>query len=137
MIAYGRKLTNHFDKSLYFRFLVMGALNTLFGYSVFALLIYLGLNYVLACLISTIAGILFNFQTLSKIVFRQPDNRLLLRFICVYIFIYFFGITFIKIGTHFLQNLYIIGGGATFFATIMGFLMNRYWVFYRTSNEMH
>jgi putative flippase GtrA len=132
MIAHGRKLANHFDKSVVFRFLVMGVINTLFGYAVFSLLIYLGLGYVIACLISTIAGILFNFQTLGKIVFKRSDNRLLFRFIGVYFFLYFFSITFIKIGTYFLQNLYIIGGIGTIFMAIMAYFLNKHLVFYRT-----
>ncbi|MFM7712634.1 MAG: GtrA family protein, partial [Microcystis sp.] len=66
----------------------MGVVNTLFGYSVFALLFRLGLDYPYSLLIATICGVLFNFKTIGAIVFRDQNNRLLARFIGVYLVIY-------------------------------------------------
>jgi len=67
---------------------VVGGVNTLFGYSVFALFTLIGLHYVLAALLATICGILFNFKTTGTIVFRNRDNRLILRFFGVYLITY-------------------------------------------------
>jgi putative flippase GtrA len=75
------------------RFLAVGGVNTAFGYGVFALLILLNRHFricspeaelVLAPLISQICGILFNFKTTGTIVFRNRNNRLILRFFAVY-----------------------------------------------------
>jgi len=70
------------------RFLVVGLLNTAFGQGVFALLVLAGLHHLVALLLATIAGVLFNFQTLGRLVFRDPDRRRLGRFIAGYAVIY-------------------------------------------------
>ena len=71
-------------KNQFFLFLVVGGINTILGYAVFALLIYLGLHYALAVIIGTIVGILFNFKTTGGIVFKSKDNRLIFKFFAVY-----------------------------------------------------
>lgn len=81
----------------FLRFLVVGGINTLFSFAIYALLILLGLHYVLAALISTICGILFNFKTTGTLVFRNRDNRLLLRFFGVYAFTYLINIGLLKL----------------------------------------
>jgi putative flippase GtrA len=43
------------------RFLLVGVLNTAFGYLLFALLLALGLKVPLALLLATVGGVLFNF----------------------------------------------------------------------------
>lgn len=69
-------------------FLLVGGLNTAFGYGAFALLYALGLHYAAAAALSTIAGILFNFQTTGRIVFGSRDPALLFRFVAVYAITY-------------------------------------------------
>jgi putative flippase GtrA len=66
------------------RFLLVGGLNTIFGYGIFALLIYFGMHYSLAALFGTILGILFNFQTIGRLVFAQYGHGLIFRFVAVY-----------------------------------------------------
>lgn len=44
-------------------FLLIGGLNTVFGYSIYAFFIYINVNYRSAILISTILGVIFNFFT--------------------------------------------------------------------------
>ena len=74
------------------RFLVVGAINTLFSYLIYAALILVGAHYNLAALISTIVGIIFNFFTTGRIVFRSMDNRRFILFILVYAFTYLINI---------------------------------------------
>lgn len=81
----------------FLRFLVVGGINTLFSFAIYALFILLGLHYVLAALLATICGILFNFNTTGRIVFKNKDNRLLLRFFGVYTFTYFINIGLLKL----------------------------------------
>ena len=66
------------------RFLIVGGINTLFGYGVFVLLIYIGLHYSLAALLGTILGILFNFQTVGRLVFNGYRHDLFFKFLAVY-----------------------------------------------------
>ena len=67
-------------KNQFFRFLFTGFLNTIFGYSVFSFLIFFSLNYQLAIIIATILGILFNYQSLKRLVFNKSKNNRLQRF---------------------------------------------------------
>jgi putative flippase GtrA len=75
-------------RSRFIRFLLVGALNTAFGYGVYALLILLHVPYPIAVFLSTAAGVLFNFKTYGALVFGSHDNRLIGRFILVYALIY-------------------------------------------------
>ena len=65
-------------------YLAVGALNTLVGYGTFAALLWTGLHYALAALLSTIVGVMFNFQTVGRIVFGSRDPSLIFRFVAVY-----------------------------------------------------
>jgi putative flippase GtrA len=66
------------------RFLVVGVLNTAFGYLVFAAIILAGFSPQLALLVATIVGIAFNFMTTGRLVFASRDNKRLPRFVLVY-----------------------------------------------------
>ncbi len=81
------------------KFLLVGGLNTLWGYIVFSLCIFCSLHYAAATLIATVLGVLFNFKTTGCIVFKNNNNRLLLRFISVYVFVYFLTVLCLKIFT--------------------------------------
>ncbi|MFN6273722.1 MAG: GtrA family protein [Microcystis sp.] len=63
------KLVNLIKKHKLVRFLLVGILNTLFGYFLYGSLILIGINYKLAALLATIIGVLFNFQTTRRLVF--------------------------------------------------------------------
>lgn len=92
----------------FIKFLFVGGLNTLFGYGIFALFIYIHFHYTIATLLATILGILFNFKTTGCIVFKNNDNKLIFRFLAVYAFVYFLTISCLKgltiLGSH---NMYI------------------------------
>jgi putative flippase GtrA len=79
------------------RFLVVGLLNTLFGYSVFAGLILAGAPPPPALLISYMVGVLFNFVTTRRFVFNQSKCASLRRFIGAYMIIYLFNLGLYKL----------------------------------------
>jgi putative flippase GtrA len=66
------------------RFVAVGLLNTVFGYSFYALLILIGIPRLVAVTIAKIVGTLFNFRTTGVLVFYNRDNRRLWRFLAVY-----------------------------------------------------
>lgn len=70
------------------RFLLVGGLNSLFGYGVFWLMLRLGLHYGAASAIATVLGVLFNFQSTGRLVFKSSDNSRIIRFVLVYVFVY-------------------------------------------------
>ena len=59
-------------------FLIVAGINTIFGFIIYGVLVYSGLSVMLAVLLSTIIGVLFNFKTYGSIVFKSNNNRLLL-----------------------------------------------------------
>ena len=79
------------------KFLFVGGLNTVFGYCMFSLFIFLKCHYALATLFSTVLGILFNFKTTGVLVFKNHDNKLLIKFFAVYTLLYFIGIGELKL----------------------------------------
>ena len=77
------------------RFLVVGVLNSLVGYGLFSLFIYLGLHYSLASLVATILSVCFNFMSTGKLVFKQFGKTQAVRFALVYAFLYGLNILFL------------------------------------------
>lgn len=53
------------------RFVLVGGLNTLVGYSLFAVLFLLSGDHRLALLVATVLGVLFNFVTTGRLVFAN------------------------------------------------------------------
>jgi putative flippase GtrA len=83
-----QKLVTFIKTHTFIRFLLVGVLNTAFSYLLYASLILIGLKYLLAFSISYVAGVLFNFQTIGRLVFKNKSNKLLFRFVGVYVVIY-------------------------------------------------
>lgn len=75
-------------QNTFYRFILIGILNTIFGYGVYAALILTSVEYHVALTVSTILGVLFNFKTTGTIVFRNNKKRLIFRFVVMYGIIY-------------------------------------------------
>ena len=79
------------------RFLATGALNTLFGYSLYALLLWIGFPLELALLLCTVIGVLFNFVTYGKLAFGQKlTKQSLPRFVAAYVVFYFLNLYLVR-----------------------------------------
>lgn len=124
-----KKLKHHISQSQFLKFLFVGAINTLFGYTIFSALIYCGIHYTIAILLATCLGVLFNFQTTGRYVFNNNNRKLLLRFIAVYIILYFINVSIIKFSNYFIDNIYMSGGVATIAVAFIAFFLNKYVVF--------
>jgi putative flippase GtrA len=74
------------------RFVLVGGINTAFGYGVYAAGIYAGAGYAVASAISMIAGVLFNYYTTGGLVFRGASSASLLRFTVCYAVVYLFSV---------------------------------------------
>ena len=77
------------------KFVFVGLLNTLFGYAVFAALIYAGVPAMPALVLTYVVGVLFNFVTTGRLVFSR-SRASLARFIAAYVVIYFFNLALFK-----------------------------------------
>lgn len=79
------------------RFLVVGVVNTLFGYGVFAGLVLAGLAPVAALVAAYVLGVMFNFMTTRRFVFARARRASFLRFAGAYVVIYFFNLGLYKL----------------------------------------
>jgi putative flippase GtrA len=86
-----------------FRFVLVGGLNTLFGFTVFGVIAYLGGRTWQALLGSNVAGIVFNFLTIGGIVFRDHSPKRLLRFVAAYFVLFLFNLKAIELLRHGIQ----------------------------------
>jgi putative flippase GtrA len=111
------------------KFLIVGGINTLFGYLIFAFFIFINFHYSLAALISTIAGIIFNFNTTGRLVFNNRNNRLIFRFFGVYLIIYGLNILFLKLLGSMQMSMFIAGAVIILPVAVIAFLLNKYLVF--------
>ena len=110
-------------------FVCVGILNTIFGYGVFSFCIFIGLHYTIATLISTYLGILFNFSTISTLVFKNTQKNLVFQFIGVYGVLYLVSNLLISIMHVFVANIYICGAISTLMMPPFAFYLNKRFVF--------
>ncbi len=118
-------LINH----VFIRYLLVGGLNTVFGYSVFAILIFMGCHYSVALFFATVAGVFFNFKTIGIFVFRKSDRRLIWRFLAVYGVLYPVNVFLVFILLPLLHNVYAANALAVIFNAALGFCLNRRYVY--------
>jgi len=74
-------------KNLFLKFLIIGALNTAFGYLIFCVFTFFLGNAYMSIVLSTVAGVLFNFKTYGTLVFKSHDNSRIFRFFAAYLII--------------------------------------------------
>lgn len=101
-------INTHLSKR-FLLFLLVGIMNTGFGYGLFAVLIFFHVHYSLASLISTLLGILFNFKTTGIIVFKNKNNLLIFKYFLVYGITYLLGLLFLYINNYFNVSNYVAG----------------------------
>ncbi|MBT3476098.1 GtrA family protein [bacterium] len=124
------KLLNLFNKNKNFLlFLCVGLLNTLFGYSIFAFFLWIGIHFSIAALISTIAGVLFNFSTFGRIVFNNKSYSNLPKFTAVYALNYFLGVGVLYYCDELNYNLYFIQALLLVPTAILRYLLMKYFVY--------
>ena len=111
------------------RFIVVGILNSAFGYGCFALFLFLGLHYTVALLLATVLGVLFNFKSTGALVFGSHDNKLILRFIASYAVVYLVNVLGIKMFAA--AGLAPQYGGALMLLpmAVLAFILNKKFVF--------
>jgi len=51
------------------KFLSVGVLNTVFGYALYVILIFVNVPYLTALFVATVAGVIFNYFSLGRMVF--------------------------------------------------------------------
>lgn len=120
-----------FWENQFFRFLCIGAVNTIFGYCAYAFLVILGIDYRVALTISTILAVLFNYYTNGRFVFLNSGKSVLLKFILLNVTMYILNqillITLVSLGMGKLVAQAVIIP----VIIIITFVINKKWVFFK------
>ncbi|MCX7114390.1 MAG: GtrA family protein [Gammaproteobacteria bacterium] len=112
-----------------FNYILVGGINTILGYLVYAFCIFLGMDYPLAAFFSTVFAVIFNYKTVGKFVFKNTGNGIFVKFMLMYLVMYLFNMAFIKFIYFFNQNLYLAGFIAICPAATLSFILNKFIVF--------
>ena len=112
-----------------FLFFLVGGINTLFGYGLYALLLFINLHYALASFLGTVGGVLFNFKTTGTIVFKNRDNKLLFRFVSVYFVTYAVNVGCLRIFALYNANMYIAGLALVMPVALLSYTLLKKFVF--------
>jgi len=113
----------------FIKFLAVGGLNTIFGYSVYALLLFIGMHYSIAVFLSTVLGVLFNFKTTGGLVFNNSKNSLIFKFVGIYCVIYIINVFFLGIFNSIKFNMFLAGAVLIFPMALLSFILNKNLVF--------
>jgi putative flippase GtrA len=66
------------------RFIAIGVVNTIFGYTLFTCFYLVSGDHRLSIIGATLVGVIFNFFTTGRIVFKNSENWLVFRFVAGY-----------------------------------------------------
>ncbi len=116
-------------KHQFARFVLVGIINSIFGYGCFTLLLYVGLHYSIALLLATVVGVLFNFKSLGFLVFGSRNNSLIFRFISCYIAVYAVNVLGVKILLYMGVSAYLSGAILIIPMALIAFILNTRFVF--------
>lgn len=116
----------------FMRFVLVGGLNTLFGFAVYALGVVAGLPVSLALFLGMLAGTIFNFFTTGAYVFRQLAISRYPRFVACYLLVYGFNVLFMNIFLLWMSNKLVIQAILTIPQAALSYLMMSRFVFTKT-----
>ncbi|WP_234399675.1 GtrA family protein [Paenibacillus popilliae] len=112
----------------FFRFLFVGGINTIFGYCIFSLLLFVGAHYSVSSFVSTIIGVFFNFKTTGSIVFKNNDNKLLFKFFISYGITYLINLLLLTLLKKY-TSMYVAGAVLLLPMAIVSYFLNKRFVF--------
>jgi len=111
-----------------FRYYQAAVVNTLFGVGMYSLFVFLGLNMFVAQIVSHVLGVVFNYFTYSRHVFRESRSNK------AYFFLSYAANYVVSLGTllvvsRFVHSPYIAGLIATFLVSIINYFVLKNIVF--------
>jgi putative flippase GtrA len=109
----------------FIKFCLVGLLNMAFGVGVYCLFVWMGMDYKLATLLSTVLGVVWNFKTTGALVFKNRENRLFVRFVVCYVFLYGVNIASVWLLKSFGANDYLAGIVAAPVIAVISFFLLR------------
>jgi len=110
------------------RYYQAGIVNTAFGYGLYALFVWIGLNMYLAQIIAHVLGVAFNYFTYSRHAFQDSDVSKG-RFILSYAVNYLLGLAALWSASHVIPSPYLAGFVAVVIVSLLNYLILKNWVF--------
>lgn len=122
-----RVLTN----SQIIKFLSVGVLNTVFGYAVYAILIFVSVSYLTALFVATIAGVIFNYFSFGRMVFYGRSGWFVFgKFVIAYGVVYVVNAALLSVLTkEFLFSPYVGQIICIPLSVLLSWLAMNYWVY--------
>lgn len=129
MIKSLKEKINYFWDIRLIRFLIMGGVNTIFGYSIYSLFMILNFHYSVSLFTALILGVIFNFFTTGRIVFENSSNHLILQFFVVYGFTYIINLGALRVFEYFNFNMFWAQLIMILPIAFLGYYLNKKFVF--------
>lgn len=113
------------------KFLGVGVLNTLVGYSIYAALVFIDLPYLVALFMATIAGVIFNYFSFGRMVFKARGGWLVFgKFIVAYAVVYVANAILLSILTDGAYlNAYLAQGVCIVPSVAISWVLMNFWVY--------
>lgn len=113
------------------RFLGVGLINTVVGYAIYASLILLNVPYLAALLMATIIGVIFNYFSIGRLVFKSRGGQIIFaKFIATYSVVYGINATALDVLIkHFQFNSYFGQALCVPLSVFISWLLMNYWVY--------
>jgi len=112
------------------RFLVVGAVNTAFGYGVFAITVLAGALPLVALVVTYIIGVIFNYFTTGKFVFKRGGGAAaFVRFVSAYVLIYAFNVGMYKLINILVANPLLVQAMCVPIVATFSFVLFKFHVF--------
>jgi putative flippase GtrA len=106
----------------------VGLINTIFGYGLYALLVFIGLNLFVAQIISHMTGAAFNYFMFRRHVFRHVEHPIG-RYVLSYAFNYLVGVSCLLSIHTFIKSPYLAGLGSLVITAMINYFVLKNFVF--------
>lgn len=116
--------------SEFIRYVLVGVINTIFGFFVYSVFLFFGAHFSIASLGATIIGSGFNYITYSRVVFNSKQtNKKFLKFLLIYASLYVFSLLIISLFKKMNFNDYIAGIFNFILIPVVSYILNKFFVF--------
>lgn len=113
------------------KFLGVGVLNTLFGYGIYAGLVFIGIPLLAALFAATVLGVIFNYFSFGRMVFKAKGGWFVFgKFIVAYTVVYLVNAVLLSILTEEgYLNAYFAQAVCILPSVVMSWLLMNHWVY--------
>lgn len=113
------------------KFLGVGGLNTLFGYGIYACLLFSGMPMLAALFAATVLGVIFNYFSFGRMVFKEKGGWFVFgKFIVAYTVVYLINAELLSVLTEGgCLNAYFAQAVCILPSVLISWLMMKHWVY--------